>query len=676
MLVRAREIRSAEALWRRVLAACAAVLTSLVVFPAAQTPPPTQTPQQPTFRSRVDTVSVDVSVTDRQGQPVKDLTIADFEVRENRQPQKVDTVRLIEVDDNGGPPPPVLTPQAHARELAREDTRLIIIFLDDYHVRPLNSLSVRDQVARFVSELGPRDLVAVMYPLTTPPALTFTYDHDAVASVISGFQGRKFDYTPRNPIEAQYVIYPADLQEQLRNNMVIQSLTAVCEWLGTKRQGRKAIVYVSEGMMSKVPLGVHTRGAAQGSVPQTAMQATFAQADLQRDMTKIFEAASRANTTIYTLDPRGLGTEYSAEDNMSVPGVPRATVEEDRQRLYTESRDILQIIASQTDGRAIVNRNDLGAGLRQVTRDTGTYYLLGYTTTLPPDGKFHQIDVRVKRSNVEVQHRKGYWAISEAELARAAPPPRPETPGDVSAAIEALETLNDPATRRIVRVWLGASDITADTATVTLVWEAVADSQPADEMDRIDRIDVTATSVAGVELFKGPIARDPQSVRPAGFVTFKAPTTQVQVRLVVQNARGLRLDTDERSFVVPKPSPATVLVTAPAVFRGRTVRDMQQIRAGAVTLPTASRTFSRAERLFLRFQVLAPDGTPPAVTMKILNQGGGTTAALPAPAAGPNGLYESDFSLGGLPGGTHLIEISAAAGPNTTRSLVAIRVAG
>ena len=73
--------------------------------------------------------------------------------------------------------------------------------------------------------------------------------------------------------------------------------------------------------------------------------------------------------------------------------------------------DTLRVLADQTDGRAIVNRNDLAVGMKQIMRDSSAYYLIGYNSSQAPvDGKFHEINVRVKRPGVEVRSRKGYWA--------------------------------------------------------------------------------------------------------------------------------------------------------------------------------------------------------------------------------------------------------------------------
>jgi len=53
--------------------------------------------QQPTFPSRVDLVTVDVLVFDRQGNPVEGLTRNDFTVREEGRPQEIAAFELVKV---------------------------------------------------------------------------------------------------------------------------------------------------------------------------------------------------------------------------------------------------------------------------------------------------------------------------------------------------------------------------------------------------------------------------------------------------------------------------------------------------------------------------------------------------------------------------------------------------
>ena len=87
------------------------------------------------------------------------------------------------------------------------------------------------------------------------------------------------------------------------------------------------------------------------------------------------------------------------------------------------TQDTLRTLSEQTDGRAIVNRNSLDQGLAQIVRDSSFYYLLGYNSTQAQnDGKFHEIKVRVKRSGVDVRARKGYWALTAADVKRVTTP--------------------------------------------------------------------------------------------------------------------------------------------------------------------------------------------------------------------------------------------------------------
>jgi hypothetical protein len=116
-------------------------------------------------------------------------------------------------------------------------------------------------------------------------------------------------------------------------------------------------------------------------------------------------------------------------------------------------------------------------------------------------------------------------------------------------------------------------------------------------------------------------------------------------------------------------------ITNPFVFRGRTARDVQALRAASAPLPTTSRSFSRTERLLFRFEAYGPGGTAPTVTMRILNQSGASVATMPPPARAGN-VFESEFSLSAFPPSDYVIEISADVNGDVTRKLVGIRVTG
>ena len=199
-------------------AGLAVAILLLVTTPAAQSPQPPappqpapsatpQTPpaadQQPVFRAGINFVRVDVIVSDKNGNPVGDLKQTDFEVLEDGKPQAVETFRLVKIDSQA-PVEVQRDIQSRADEEAaasNEDARIFVFFLDDYHVRLGNSMASRKPLTDFIqNNLAPRDLVAVMYPLTPLDGVQLTRDHNSVVRAIERFEGRKFNYEPRNAI--------------------------------------------------------------------------------------------------------------------------------------------------------------------------------------------------------------------------------------------------------------------------------------------------------------------------------------------------------------------------------------------------------------------------------------------------------------------------------------------
>lgn len=679
------------------LAACLASRPHVgVLFAAAPETPqtqqaqqPPQTPQtpapRPTFRSTIDTVSVDVIVLDKQGRPVTDLTAADFEIRESKKPQRIDTFKFIDVEAAPESRPTthreITSIEDQRREAGRDDTRVIVIFLDDYHVRRGNAMRVREQLATFVSRLSPNDMVAIVYPLTPVVAMTFSRNHDGTAAALMQFDGRKYDYTPRNAYEERYQFQPPELQERMRNDLTMSAIEQVCVVMGSLKQGRKTLLYVSEGISGSLPQGVATQGPLGGRTPvarppDNAMEerlAFFASTEVLSRMRLVWAAAARGNTAVYTLDPRGLATgEFDINDNVSS--------DIDR-RVLNESTDMLRTLAGETDGRSIVGRNNPLPELQQMVRDTSAYYLIGYTSSeAPRDGKFHEIDVRVNRRDVDVRARKGYWAYTLEEAERMTAPPKPEAPADVRRALESLSSADETTLRRRrLNVWLGATPVAAAgpspmRSEVTLAWESLAARGEAGEA--IDRVDVVATASDGAVVFQQTVGKTDPLGRVAGRATFVAPAGPLRLRLTGLSLSGNRVEAVDESFDVPDFGGTALLVSAPAVYRGRTARDMQSIRAAAAPVPAVGRAFSRTERLLLRFGARAGSVSAPELTARILNRLGEEIASLAAPTAVTEGRYEAQVILAALPPGDYLVELAAKAGDQTARTLLAIRVTG
>ena len=155
--------------------------------------------------------------------------------------------------------------------------------------------------------------------------------------------------------------------------------------LGSLREGRKAIIFVSEGFSSLLPPQMRDPNAQMPGMCNPAARNPSAgggaaeerarfrsDTQLYSDLRVVFDTANRHNTAIYAIDPRGLATgEFDINENVG------GTIDQD---YLQATQDTLRVLAINTDGRAIINRNDLEKGLRQVVRDTSAYYLVGYNS--------------------------------------------------------------------------------------------------------------------------------------------------------------------------------------------------------------------------------------------------------------------------------------------------------
>ena len=663
----------------------------------AQQPQPADG-QQPTFRAGINFVRVDVIVSDGKGQPLTDLTLADFEVLEDGKPQKIEQFRLVRVDGiprPGDPVPRQLRNRIDEElELSRDDVRLFVLFFDDYHVRLGNSLSVKEPLIRFVqTQLRPNDVVGIMYPLTPLDGISFTRNTASIVSAIERFEGRKFDYRPRNQLEEQYARAPTEIVEQIRNQVVMTALRGLSTRLGGLREGRKAIIYVSEGLTVLLPPQMRNMDASQGRLgnpgagimpvspmagennPREQTAAVFAEADLYSQLRDVFTTANRNNAAIYTLDPRGLTPfEYGIDEGVG----PR----QDASALRL-TQDTLRSIADETDGRAIVNQNDLGPGLAQIVRDSSFYYLLGYNSIqAPQDGKFHPIQVRVRRRGADVRARKGYWALTPDDV-RKADIVTPDTPKPIQQALASISTSVQAG--KYVRTWLGTSKGEAGKTRVTLIWEPIPASAAGAlrNQPQPGRLSVIAAGATGNLVFRGrvpdaaiasaaapttpaaPAATTPQRLE------FDAPPGAFELRLSVEavGAGGV-LDSEIRNITIPDLTAPDAAISTPRVHRARTALDFRTIAADAAAIPAIARDFSRSERLLIRFDVYG-NATPTALLM---NRAGQKMADIPVAPAPPGGAHQIDMSLAAIATGEYLIEITVKGATGEVKELIPLRV--
>ena len=389
--------------------------------------------QKPTFRVTVDLVTNDVIARDSRGQFVADLTKEDFDLQEDGVPQEIASLVLVHGGrvSNLALPPPAAPPEGiilpEVRPTNDTSGRIFILFIDDLHLDFKNTARVRDLLKKIKGTLIHQgDMFGIVSSGTSSIAIDLTYDLKRIDEALKKVMGGALKPTDiiqgpegqEGPTEVRY-----------RAHVAFSSAADLLDNLSKVHNRRKALIYVSNGYdfnpfeksrsgqaeFFENRFGTQTNSSAgsssgDGTDPNTGAGTDindpsrsgnkFADADLVRELAELTRAANRANATIYTIDPRGLVGMPDLDDNVDPV---------EFQEYLSNSINSLRVLAEQTGGIAVVNQNDFDKALKRIDAETSDYYMIGYYSTNPdPLKRTRQIDVKVKRKDVDVWARKSY----------------------------------------------------------------------------------------------------------------------------------------------------------------------------------------------------------------------------------------------------------------------------
>jgi VWFA-related protein len=323
----------------------------------------TRTPQEPpTFRGGVQAVEVDVRITDSHGTVVRGLRKEDFELREDDGPQQILGFSFIDIP---------LTGQSSGSGPSTGESagRMYVMLLN-------RLLPTAERIAKQFVDVAvkPGDYMAVTEVLNdTPPPLTFLGSRSSMLSTIDQIFARKSKASSGDPS-----LLPAGGRYG-RDPLVASNKVAaeVFKQLGRITGRRKAVIWIGP--------------------PAVFMSTDPERMTSQRDALR---AATRNNVAVYSVSPFGLTTGLGAGSLAVKAGY--------------------MVLAEDTGGDVIVDSNNYKGAFERFLRDSSSYYLLSYEPTkIYRDGKFHPITVRVKRPDVTIRSRRGYYA-NDSESARNA----------------------------------------------------------------------------------------------------------------------------------------------------------------------------------------------------------------------------------------------------------------
>lgn len=397
----------------------------------------------PTFRTGVTLVTTDVIVRDGDGVFVPDLTRGDFRVFEDEIEQDIVSMVLVHggrVYNHLQPAPAVqegiILPAS--RPVDNTAGRIFVLFVDDLHLTASRTPKIR----QIIEEIGDTlihegDLFGIISSGPSSLSIDMTYDRELLYAAGNRVMGDAMTVqeqvmameTSQGPSEVLY-----------RAHVAFKTARSVLKNLETVHDRRKVFLYLSEGYdfdpfpesrMYSSPfqqqrLNDYGRltndqyDQLYGDLPDPSSDPferflrqgqQFANLNLSYEIAELTRSANRANTSFYTIDPRGLVAGPDLD-------VQQLSLFEWSRHIF-QTQGTLRMLSELTGGRAVVNRNDFDDALREIDAETSDYYVLGFYTTNPDP------TVRTRRLRVEVRDRDGLDIRARTHYTLPRPPGDP-----------------------------------------------------------------------------------------------------------------------------------------------------------------------------------------------------------------------------------------------------------
>jgi VWFA-related protein len=409
--------------------------------------------QRPTFSINTNVVIVNVTVLDRNGKPIPNLTAADFEIYEDGKLQKLQAVDFQKLSGNALPPltdassapppePKGYNPDAEKNALKSslitkyQDRRLIVMLFDFSSMQPAEQIRARNAAIKFLtSQMTTSDSVSIMvFTSELKTVQDFTSDRDLLIATINKFRigessenatvaGEGADAQDASgqfvADETEFNIFNSDLK--------LAALEDAARKLAEYPE-KKALVYISSGIQKN------------GVDNQSQLRATV-------------NTAIRSNVAFYPIDARGLSAAVPGGDATQAAAVGTNLYSGSQQNTlrtnFNNQQETLATLALDTGGKALLDSNDLTDGIRQVQQDFSSYYVLSYVSSNNSmDGRYRRIQVklapRLADLRAKLDYRQGYYGPAsftrmgegdkEAQLAQALMTDNPVT--DLPVAVE------------------------------------------------------------------------------------------------------------------------------------------------------------------------------------------------------------------------------------------------
>ena len=399
------------------------------VSPVQPPPAPAQRPPEapiPPVTESVDVTvtNVDVFVTDSKGQRVTGLKADDFEIRQDGIPQKITNFYAVsggKVLFEDGTSVPFDVKEPAAPQVPQIVQAHYVFYIDNQNIQPQTRNRMFKRLKEFIQQsVGPNaEGMIVTYARSLKVRKNFTSHPNELVATLEDIEldtggGTNTVADQRDALQrindakssTEAMNYAQQYSKSLRNDLEFTTdalVDTIASLAGL--QGRKNLIYVSEGLPAMAGLELYEAIRQKFQDPSASMQEF--EYDLNPRYMKIISAANANGVTIYALDASGLQT------SSAIDASNRGTdIHLNDFVVRQNMQGPIQMMAQETGGIAAVNTNDWKANLDQIASDFSNFYSLGYRAAKGASDRGHKIEVSVKRKGLTVRTRTSFMEKS------------------------------------------------------------------------------------------------------------------------------------------------------------------------------------------------------------------------------------------------------------------------
>jgi VWFA-related protein len=372
----------------------------------------------PTFRAGVDAIAVDAFVTDRDGRPVPNLTIEDFDMFEDGKPQRITSFSEVNIPVHQPEPYSPTAVEPDVATNAAGEGRLYVIAFDELSPIPgiagddtspaALALRARQFLHAFIEqhfEANDIGIVVSVGRARSGDMQDFTSSRRLLLKAIDSYGG---GFPPTDDVSVQE-------KEQMARSQA-RALRDLMESLARIQGRRKAVIYIANGV------GESAMTAGRANVWDVIDYKGGVRSIQFDDLRAAMTAAMRGGIAFYPFDPSGADPQQvGSSENL-------------------DRMDSLRKLAAATGGFAVVNSNSYAQAFPRIVAENSNYYVLGFTSANDTrDGRYRRLDVRIRRPGLSVRFRDGYISASKTPERE-----RPKTPPAAALSAGVGESIRTP----------------------------------------------------------------------------------------------------------------------------------------------------------------------------------------------------------------------------------------